>query len=98
MRGTTHTLLHKHSRPPPKQCKHVEAAAGDTGKKTTKLVAYPKIQSRAVYELLLCVRWSAVLQILSTYCQLEMCSYVQRLIKMEKTEFGEKNRTDFTGP
>ncbi len=69
MRGTTQRHL-KHSRPPPKQCKHVETAvqeAGKVSKKTTKLITYPKIKSRAVSERILFVWSYAVLQILSTY-------------------------------
>ena len=50
---------------PSKQCKHGEAAAHGSvfvGEKAEKLDIYPSVQSRAVPERLVCVRWTVVLQ------------------------------------
>lgn len=86
MHATTHTSLHT-----PKQCEHAEAAAwGASQDKTMELITYPKIQTRAVSERLLCVRWCAVSQLSEENrdnSMLHTLSHAKVSLKGGKTDF-----------
>lgn len=73
---TTQASLHRHSHSLPELRTHEAAAqeASKVGWKTMNLITLSKTQCQAVSEQLPCIRWQAVLQILSTY-YLEACRY-----------------------
>lgn len=70
--------LYKHSWPLPKECKHATWDAKKVGKNCLKPITYPKILSKAVCTQCLCFRLCAVLQSLSTLCQMESCRIMHR--------------------
>lgn len=97
MHGTTRASRRsQHSRRPPQT---IQEEAGKVSKKennptTMKLVSYPKSQSPAVSERLLCLGWYVVLQFFFffTKCRLKTCRCVQRPIAVWSSVIDEGKR------